>query len=417
MLIEGLISQVPVWDIVSTAYRNRLDGILTLRKEATERILYLKHGQLVFARSNVLDERLGEKLVRWGHLTYRDLYHCSRLIRPGRRLGMILVEQGLLTPDQLVRAVYSQVRDIVWSAFAMDDGQFIYERGTYLPSEVITLNIPMPLLIFQAIMQIPSWTIIQRSIGPLTTVYLYDEDQSALVRILELEQAWEQLLQSMRSPTPLETILQRSPFSDFETGRFITAMLALKVVHRLDQPETAFEILIHGESRDDTAPMSISEPVSQDANLDLSFSDLADLVDQGGLQKETLRYLPRFQPPENALERFRCRYRYLWTIIESIYGSSRARHEVHHIIQKLILERPTVWFGVTVDATGELNWSFLRSNLICFGQRPYSEELEPFIDAMLHILRRSLLEPQLKHVQQALDRILSAHIGELVRTG
>ena len=416
MRIEGMIYQVPVWDIVATAYRQRLDGILTLRRDATERVLYFKHGQLVFARSNVLDERLGEKLVRWGHLTYRDLYNCSRLIRPGRRLGMILVEQGLLSPDQLVRAVYSQVRDIVWNAFAMDHGEFIFEGESYLPSEVITLNIPMPLLIYQAVMQIPSWTIIQRSIGPLTTVYIYDEDQAALVRILELENEWESLLNQMRSPTPLETILNHSPFSDFDTGRFLTAMLALKVAHRLDQPETAFEILIQGEKRDDTAPMSFPMAESADISLELSFSDLADLVDQGEIQRETLRFLPRFQPPESSLERFKCRHRFLWSIMESIYGTTRARHEVQRILQNLVRLRPNVWFNVTVDTTGELNWHVLRSNLIAFGQRPYADELEHFIEAELEILRRSLQEAQLHRVQQALDRILSAHIGELVRT-
>lgn len=412
MHLEGLMHQVPTWDIIAGLYQHRKTGILTLQAEAVERVLYIQEGSVVFARSNVLDERLGEQLVRLGFLSYRNLEECSRLIRPGHRLGMILVEQGLLTPDQLVRSVIAQVRVIVHHAFSMDEGRFIFDADATLPSEVITLNIPMPLLIYQATQAIHSWTIIQRSIGPLTTVYMYDREQRSMLISLDMSEEIRSWLDRFTAPVTLETMLSTSPVNNFVTGRILVGLLALRVLRRMDQPQSAFDIMITGAAHDDTSPMPGVAPTLVNLDLDLTFSDLVDLVDHGGIPPDTLRYLPKFQPPDLALARFKCRHRYLWSLLRGIFGDDRALFEIRRILTELMLENPGVWLNIDVEPGGEISWGDLETNLIVNGQRPYSDDLEPFLNRELELLKRCLNEDQLRLVLRAVDDIHAAFVAE-----
>ena len=50
------------------------------------------------------DERLGEDLLLRGKITVRQYLEASQLIRPGRRLGTILVELGALEAEDLMPA-------------------------------------------------------------------------------------------------------------------------------------------------------------------------------------------------------------------------------------------------------------------------------------------------------------------------
>jgi hypothetical protein len=52
---------------------------------------------------------------------------------PGKRLGTVLVEQGALTPKDLVAGVVDQTRDIIYSLFLWTEGTTACRRGRPRP--------------------------------------------------------------------------------------------------------------------------------------------------------------------------------------------------------------------------------------------------------------------------------------------
>jgi len=72
-------------DLVQDLSRLRWNGVLVLGRMGVEVRLSFQDGGMVFA---------------------------SRAIAPGKRLGTILVEQGILVPKDLVRAVVDQTQEI-----------------------------------------------------------------------------------------------------------------------------------------------------------------------------------------------------------------------------------------------------------------------------------------------------------------
>jgi hypothetical protein len=99
-----------------------------------------REGQVIFASSTDPADRLGAVLVRAGKVDAEAVERCAPLLRPGRPLGQLLVEQGLLTAGQLYDGIAAQVREIFLSGFETTAGEFLFREGP--PDERNAVRLP-----------------------------------------------------------------------------------------------------------------------------------------------------------------------------------------------------------------------------------------------------------------------------------
>lgn len=93
--------------------------------------VFFRDGQVVFASSTDRADRLGALLWRRGQVSGGDLERCGRLVRPGRPLGQVLVDEGIFTSGQLYEAMTMQVREIALGAFLEQEGEFAFVEGPF----------------------------------------------------------------------------------------------------------------------------------------------------------------------------------------------------------------------------------------------------------------------------------------------
>ncbi len=409
-MYQGTIAQVPVWEIASSLLQERATGMLALQQGAHRKVLYFQSGQVVFARSNVFDERLGEMLLREGRIGYRELVDAAQRIRPGYRLGKVLVEHRILTPDELVRAVIRQVRHIVYDAFAWRDGEWSFTPTDQIPREVITLNIPMQELMVRAITRIPYWSIVQKGVVHLDAVFQTRPGLEPDDLPFTLEEEERTLLEWMREPRTVEAICEQSSWSDFDTCRWLVAMLAIHAVHR-HQPEFVPLQPVAVPPVRRAVPVTSGVFVEEDVP-ELSFADLADLVDRGGIPEESFRLLPQVQPPDRAVLSFRCRHRYLWYLLTATVGTNRAHRLVERAIEEIRSRHPFIWNDVEFYPDGEIDWEALYRQLRMYGSRYYYESLDAFLQMELQTLQRFLTSEQFAYVQTAVQHIATTIFTE-----
>ena len=106
---------------------------------------------MVFATSNLPSDRLGEVLLREGKITPEQNESSVRALAQGRRQGRVLVETGALSPDELWWAVQTQVREIVFSVFQWDEGQFHFEESVLPEKERITVDLDVTALVLEGV--------------------------------------------------------------------------------------------------------------------------------------------------------------------------------------------------------------------------------------------------------------------------
>jgi len=117
-------------------------GFLHFASRDHAKSIYFHKGEVVFACSNQLVDRLGESLLRAGVLNLKQLREAQRCFTPQARMGKILVERGFLTPRELWNGVKYQVEEIVRSLFAYTAGRVWFWEGDHQPDNVVRLSLP-----------------------------------------------------------------------------------------------------------------------------------------------------------------------------------------------------------------------------------------------------------------------------------
>jgi uncharacterized protein DUF4388 len=232
---QGSLADRDFPDIVQALNEQRWTGILTVTHMGVGRSITLQDGRMVFASSSSPDDRLGEVLLRSGRLTLPQYVEAGRAVGPGKRLGAVLVEQGVLAPKELVRAVVEQTQEIIYGAFQWTEGQYRLQPGP-ASAEAITLKISTPEMILEGIRRIESWTRIQRAVGGLEAQYERAATYEDVLRAMTLSFEKLSLLTNLNAPANLETICQGSTLPHFEVCRTLWAFRVIGVVHRLDRP-------------------------------------------------------------------------------------------------------------------------------------------------------------------------------------
>lgn len=172
------------------------DGEEPSAEEQRRKCIYFRDGQVVYATSADPAERLGSVLVRAGKLSEEDLERCSHLVvRGNRRLGQVLVDQGILTSGQVYEGLVLQVKEILLNAFVETGGTFAFLEGAL--DEVNAVKLPERTrdLLLAGLKRVEEAEELTRTLGGLDPVLAR---ASATVRSLDAAEA--RLLEELDGP-------------------------------------------------------------------------------------------------------------------------------------------------------------------------------------------------------------------------
>lgn len=145
---RGNLKELSFSDILTSLQKIKATGIIIIKGQAFVKKIYIKRGDVIYASSNLDDERLGEMLIKAGMIS-KEQYDISVdiLKRTGKKQGAIFVELGILTPKQLFEGLKFQVREIIYSIFSIRDAEYEFLDGKLPDDEVIGLRINISNLI------------------------------------------------------------------------------------------------------------------------------------------------------------------------------------------------------------------------------------------------------------------------------
>jgi hypothetical protein len=121
----GDLSQRSVPKLLNAFYEARHTGELKLKQDTVLKVVLIENGLPVYAASNLASERFGRFCVRRGAVTEADMNRVAALSElEGIRTGESMVRLGLLTSDRQRELLEEQVREIIWSTFGWNRGQY-----------------------------------------------------------------------------------------------------------------------------------------------------------------------------------------------------------------------------------------------------------------------------------------------------
>ncbi len=128
-VLSGDITYFRLPEVLQMLAFQRLTGRLTLINDEMSVEIYLRDGHVAFASGEKrgFREQLGNILFRMGKVKEEALNAAlERCAREGRRLGQVLAEGGLVTPDDIKSALYKQTERSTYRAMAWGEGLFYF---------------------------------------------------------------------------------------------------------------------------------------------------------------------------------------------------------------------------------------------------------------------------------------------------
>ena len=121
------ILESPVPFVLRKIFIEKSSGELRLQGESFDKRLYFIDGNLCFAKTNVLHERLGEILFKIGKIDQARFLDIHKLLSGRKeRIGGILVANNIISQKDLHLGLIYQVRIIALSTFALSSGEWEY---------------------------------------------------------------------------------------------------------------------------------------------------------------------------------------------------------------------------------------------------------------------------------------------------
>lgn len=225
----GEITNMTVPWLLQDLRTGKKSGTLVFTREAEVKKVYLREGDILFASSNLKDDRLGEFLLRQGKIDKAQFDKSSEtVVKTGKKLGAVLFEMGLLTSQDLVAQVKLQIKEIILRLFCWRNGSYQFDDGPLPLAEIIPLNMSTGDLIIEGVRSL-DWQAVRKSLPPLKTIIRPSSNPSDLFQNAHLDHDQRTLLSLVDGGKNMEELCSLSRIGDFNALKAIYALLALRM--------------------------------------------------------------------------------------------------------------------------------------------------------------------------------------------
>lgn len=227
----------PLWEgvlpvVLRRIYVRRRSGELSLRHEAELVTVAFRGGNITNAATNVREDRLGETLVRQGHLGEADLKRATGFVlRDGKQLGNVLVELGLVDQSRMHDLVAGHVDVVLSRALAWSDGDYHFREAAGRPPDgETTLPFSTGDLILRASRGVRDPDVVRYNLGDMGRVVALSSDPLLRFQRLKLSAADAAVVSAASGELTARQIVEAVPLPPDEARLSLFALLNTGVI-------------------------------------------------------------------------------------------------------------------------------------------------------------------------------------------
>lgn len=224
---KGNISILSLSDVLEFLNTSHKTGLLILKRNNERKELYIKEGNVIFASSNLNEDRLGDLILKEGKITQKHYDRSVELMAgKAKRQGKILIEIGAISPKDLWLWINKQIKKIVFSVFEWTEGNFYFHEGDLPSKENITTDIIIPELIIEGIRNIRNYEVIEKRVPTKDIIFT----QTTKISPLELEPHEKHVLGLVDGKKSVDEIINISEIGEKETLKVLYMLLTIDLI-------------------------------------------------------------------------------------------------------------------------------------------------------------------------------------------
>jgi hypothetical protein len=222
----GELKTLPLHDILDWIARRMKTGRLELKRRSTEKKLTFREGLLHSSFSNDPRETIGQALVREGLIKEEQLFTALlKQEKEGKRLGQILIGDGLLTEVALKHTLRQNAEAIVYDLFLWPDGRFDFHEEDVPGDLRISLDIEIPYVLEEGRHRRAEWERLKKKFPTSDVTFKVLKDARGIE-----DPTGRSILALAASGKTLAGIALESRRSEFETALLLEGLIDLEAL-------------------------------------------------------------------------------------------------------------------------------------------------------------------------------------------
>jgi hypothetical protein len=153
MAIHGTLATMSVSDLLQFLAVGKKTGTLKFSHAKVVKGIFFENGVIVGSSTNDPKEYLGQKLIHYGKLDEAQLQLAmqAQRARGTGRLGQILINQGVLSEDEVMDVLKIRTLDIIYDLFIWKEAHFEFVVDDPLPADFTRIDVEPTLVIMEGI--------------------------------------------------------------------------------------------------------------------------------------------------------------------------------------------------------------------------------------------------------------------------
>jgi len=239
--VRGDLGGIGVPRLFRAIADERRTGRLVLESAsgAQEGHVYFRRGDAYHARLVGSGIQLGTRLVSAGYLADQDVEGALAIQKSEggrRRLGEILIEEGMVPRQAIEKIVRQQIEDTIFEILRWEGGTFLFEPDV-LSDEDIGLQVSVENLVMEGARRFREWHQITRRIPTLEAVPRFAEEEGAAIEVALTPEEWS-LVSKVDGTSTVVELARQCGFTELEGARCVFGLITAGLLE-VELPEGA----------------------------------------------------------------------------------------------------------------------------------------------------------------------------------
>ncbi len=211
-----------VIDLVGFLHQTRRTAVLTVVHDAVRKSIYFRDGSVIAASSDQPEDRFGDIMFRRGMIDRAQLDQALGEVGPERKIGNVLLQQGLISTGDLWKVIKIQIEEILYSLLLLDQARFTV--AVYDPTQVPTRTaLDTQFLLLEGLRRKDELQHLKESLPPPEQVLA----RTSLTTTARLEAAEQRLLGLVDGTRTVAEVFNESGLGEFGACQALHRILQL----------------------------------------------------------------------------------------------------------------------------------------------------------------------------------------------